>query len=118
MWPHELAPRRREKNQRCGPITGDAITGDVWAGAGITAFFFVLGKFAIAVYLGKAAVGSSFGAAGSFVVLLVWVYWSAQILFFGAKLTHVYALSRGSRSETLSSSEAVKKSQDEKFVSP
>ncbi len=92
--------------------------GDVWAGAGITAFFFVLGKFAIAVYLGKAAVGSSFGAAGSFVVLLVWVYWSAQILFFGAKLTHVYALSRGSRSETLSSSEAVKKSQDEKFVSP
>jgi membrane protein len=70
---------------------------DVWFGAVFTAFLFVLGKFALSLYLGKAAVGSSYGAAGSLIVLLVWIYWSAQILFFGAEFTQVYAKTHGSR---------------------
>ncbi|MDQ3281384.1 MAG: YihY/virulence factor BrkB family protein [Acidobacteriota bacterium] len=69
---------------------------DVWFGAIFTAILFVLGKFGLAIYLGKAAVGSAYGAAGSLVILLVWVYWSAQILFFGAEFTQVYARSFGS----------------------
>lgn len=64
---------------------------NVWLGALFTAFLFVVGKFALALYLGKTAVGSSYGAAGSLVVLLVWIYWSAQILLFGAEFTRVYA---------------------------
>jgi membrane protein len=69
---------------------------DVWFGAAFTALLFVLGKFALAFYFGKAAVGSSFGAAGSLVLLLVWIYYSAQILYFGAEFTQVYARSHGS----------------------
>ena len=69
---------------------------DVWLGAAFTALLFVIGKFALGLYLGKAAVGSSFGAAGSLVVLLIWVYYSAQILFFGAEFTQVYARAYGS----------------------
>ena len=64
-------------------------------GAVATALFFVVGKFAIGFYLGTASIGSAYGAAGSFVVLLVWVYYSAQILLFGAELTQVYANRRG-----------------------
>lgn len=64
---------------------------DVSPGAAMTAILFVIGKFALGVYLGKAAVGSPFGAAGSIVVVLLWAYWSAQILFFGLEFTHVYA---------------------------
>lgn len=69
---------------------------DVWYGAAFTAVLFVLGKLGLGLYIGKAAVGSSFGAAGSLVVLLVWVYWSAQILFIGAEFTQVYARTHGS----------------------
>jgi membrane protein len=69
---------------------------DVWAGALFTAFLFVIGKFALGLYLGKSVVGSTFGAAGSLVVLLVWVYWSTNILFFGAEFAQVYARTRGS----------------------
>lgn len=69
---------------------------DVWLGAILTSLLFVLGKWALGVYLGKAAVGSSYGAAGSLVILLIWVYWSAQILFFGAEFTQVYARTHGS----------------------
>ena len=69
---------------------------DVWFGALFTSFLFVLGKWGLGLYLGKAAVGSSYGAAGSLVILLVWVYWSAQILFFGAEFTQVYARTFGS----------------------
>ncbi len=68
---------------------------DVWPGAAFTSFLFVLGKFLLGLYIGKAAVGSAYGAAGSLVVILIWVYWSAQILFFGAEFTQVYARSRG-----------------------
>ena len=70
---------------------------DVWIGAFTTAVLFVLGKSAIGLYLGHASIGSAYGAAGSFVVLLVWVYYSAQILLFGAELTQVYAQQRSER---------------------
>jgi membrane protein len=70
---------------------------DVWFGAVVTAALFVIGKFAIGLYLGHASIGSAYGAAGSFVVILVWVYYSAQILLFGAELTQVYANRSGSR---------------------
>jgi len=69
---------------------------DVWLGAAFTSLLFVLGKFALGLYLGKGAVGSAYGAAGSLVIILVWVYWSAQILFFGAEFTQVYARTHGS----------------------
>ena len=68
---------------------------DVWLGAAVTAGLFSVGKYLIGLYLGTAAVGSAYGAAGAFVVLLVWVYWSAQILLFGAELTFVYARKHG-----------------------
>ena len=70
---------------------------DVWLGAAFTSFLFALGKFALGLYLGKGAVGSTYGAAGSLVIILVWVYWSAQILFFGAEFTQVYARRHGSK---------------------
>lgn len=63
----------------------------VWHGAFVTAILFSLGKMLIGIYLGNSAVASSFGAAGSLVLLLIWVYYSAQILFFGAEFTQVYA---------------------------
>ena len=66
---------------------------DVLPGAAVTAVLFVIGKFGLGIYLGKAAVGSAFGAAGSIVVVLLWAYWSAQIFFFGLELTHVSARS-------------------------
>ena len=70
---------------------------DVWTGAIVTAALFTLGKYLISLYLGRAGVSSGFGAAGSLVVLLVWVYYSAQIFLLGAEFTWVYAHSRGSR---------------------
>jgi membrane protein len=70
---------------------------DVWLGAVVTAGLFTAGKFAIGLYLGHSTMASSYGVAGSFVVLLVWTYYSAQILFFGAELTQVYANEYGSR---------------------
>ena len=68
---------------------------DVRVGALVTALLFNLGKFALAVYLGKTTPGSAYGAAGSLVVMVIWVYYSAQIFFFGAELTHVYAVTHG-----------------------
>lgn len=72
---------------------------DVWLGAGVTSLLFNLGKFAIGFYLGRSSISSSFGAAGSLVVILVWVYYSAQIFFFGAEVTQVYANDWGSRTD-------------------
>lgn len=69
----------------------------VWLGAFVTAVLFSLGKLLIGIYLGNSAVASSFGAAGSLVLLLVWIYYSAQILFFGAEFTQVYANNYGSK---------------------
>jgi len=64
---------------------------DVWIGAAITALLFTIGKWALGVYLGRSSMSSAYGAAGSFVVLLVWTYYSAQIVFFGAEVTQVYS---------------------------
>jgi membrane protein len=70
---------------------------DVWIGAAVTALLFTLGRFLIGLYLGRSAVGSAYGAAGSLVVILLWIYYSAQILFLGAEFTQVYARRHGSR---------------------
>lgn len=70
---------------------------DVWIGAALTALLFTIGKFSIGLYLGKSDVGSAYGAAGSLAILLVWVYYSAQILLFGAEFTQVYANKAGAR---------------------
>lgn len=72
---------------------------DVWIGAAATAALFTLGRFLIGWYLGHAATESSYGAAGSLVALLIWVYYSAQILFLGAEFTKVYAKGHGVRIE-------------------
>lgn len=69
---------------------------DVWIGAAFTAGLFSLGKYAIGLYLGNSGVASSFGAAGSLIALLLWVYYSAQIFFLGAEFTRQYALGFGS----------------------
>jgi membrane protein len=71
---------------------------DVWLGAAVTALLFNIGKFLIALYLGKQGLESTFGAAASIVLILVWVYYSAQIVFFGAEFTQVYARRFGSLS--------------------
>jgi len=70
---------------------------DVWLGGFITALLFNLGKFLLGLYLGWGSVTSAYGAAGSLVIILLWVYYSAQILFFGAELTRIYANRFGSR---------------------
>jgi membrane protein len=70
---------------------------DVWRGAFATAVLFTIGKFLIGLYLGKAGVTSGFGAAGSLVVLMVWVFYSSQIFLLGAEFTWLYAHSHGSR---------------------
>jgi membrane protein len=72
------------------------IWGDVWIGAAMTALLFTVGKILLGLYLGKSSVGSAYGAAGSIIVILIWVYYSAQILFFGAEFTQVYANRYGS----------------------
>src|SRR5207248_11106894 len=64
---------------------------DVWIGAGVTAPFITIGNSLLALYIGTAGVGSTYGAAGSLVALVVWVYYSAQIFFFGAEFTRAYA---------------------------
>jgi membrane protein len=75
----------------------DIAWSDVWLGAGVTAVLFIIGRYLIGLYLGTAGVGSGFGAAGSLVVLLMWVYYSAQIFLLGAEFTWVYAHRHGSR---------------------
>ncbi len=70
---------------------------DVWVGAAVTSFLFGVGKFALGLYLGKSSVASAYGAAGSLAVLLLWIYYAAQILFFGAEFTQVYAKKYGSK---------------------
>ena len=71
---------------------------DVWIGAAVTALLFTLGKFAIGLYIGRASFASGYGAAASLVVVLVWMYYSAQIFLLGAEFTWVYAHECGSRS--------------------
>ena len=71
--------------------------GDVWVGAAITSVLFTIGKSLIGIYLGSSGIGSSYGAAGSFVILLLWINYSAQILFLGAEFTQVWTNRFGSR---------------------
>jgi len=73
----------------------DLAWSDVALGAAVTAGLFGLGRYLIGLYLGTAAVGSAYGAAGTFVALLVWIYYSTQIFLFGAELTFVYAQRHG-----------------------
>ena len=69
---------------------------DVWLGAAVTAFLFTVGRFLIGLYIGKSGVASGFGAAGSLIIVFVWVYYSAQIFLLGAEFTWVYARTCGS----------------------
>ncbi len=69
---------------------------DVWLGAALTSFLFAVGKFFLGLYIGRLIVGSSYGAAGSVLVMLLWIYYSAQILYFGAEFTKIYANHYGS----------------------
>jgi len=68
---------------------------DVWMGAAVTALLFTIGKWLLGLYLGNASISSAYGAAGSLVVMLIWIYYSAQIFFFGAEFTQVYARRAG-----------------------
>ena len=68
---------------------------DVWIGAAITAIFFAIGKWALGLYLGSGSAASAYGAASSLITLLLWVYYSSQILLFGAEFTQVYAARAG-----------------------
>jgi membrane protein len=70
---------------------------DVWIGAVMTAIFFGLGKWALGLYLGSGAASSAYGAASSLITLLLWIYYSSQILLFGAEFTQVYANRAGRR---------------------
>jgi membrane protein len=74
---------------------------DVWVGAGLTTLLFIAGKFAIGFYLGHQGLESTFGAASSIVLILVWIYYSAQLVFFGAEFTQVYARRHGTHAAAL-----------------
>ncbi len=78
---------------------------DVWVGAAVTALLFTGGKFLLGWYLGRSSTVSAYGAAGSIVLLLLWVYYSAQILFFGAELTQAYANKYGAHLEPKSNAQ-------------
>jgi len=70
---------------------------DVWVGAALTSILFTAGKFLIGFYIGKSVTMSAYGAAGSVVIILAWIYYSAQLLYFGAEFTHVYSRECGSQ---------------------
>jgi membrane protein len=74
---------------------GKVVTKDCLIGASFTAFLFMIGKFGIGYYLGNSTIGSVYGGAGSIILILVWVYYSAIILYFGAEFTKVYAITHG-----------------------
>jgi membrane protein len=72
---------------------------DVWIGAAVASLLLTIGKALIGLYLARSTVASAYGAAGSLVIILTWVYYSAQILLLGAEVTHVYANQHGSRAK-------------------
>jgi membrane protein len=77
----------------------DLAWGDVWIGGLVTACLFTVGKLLIGLYLGRSSLSSAYGAAGSIMVLLLWIYYSAQIFLLGAEFTHVFTYALGSRSQ-------------------
>ena len=85
IWRRRFSARCRDWNS------------DVWVGAAVTSLLFAVGKVLIGLYIGKASVASSYGAAGALAVLLVWVYYSSQVFLLGAEFTCAYAQSHGSR---------------------
>ena len=89
---------------------------DVWVGATLTAVLFVLGKFVLALYLGSGAAGSAYGAASSLITLLLWIYYAAQIVLFGAEFTQVYANTYGTLVQP--KKHAVKVERTEREVTP
>ncbi len=80
---------------------------DVWLGAAVTSLLFTAGKFLIGLYIGKTAVASAYGAAGSLVIIVVWVYYSTQILLLGAEFTKVWTKRRGSGFRVLKTAKPV-----------
>jgi membrane protein len=78
---------------------------DVWLGAAVTSVLFTIGRFLIGLYIGKSGIASGFGAAGSLIVVFVWVYYSAQIFLIGAEFTWVYAKTFGSMRHSATSPE-------------
>jgi membrane protein len=86
---------------------------DVWAGAFVTAFLFALGKYALGLYLGRSDAASAYGAAGSLMLVLVWTYYSAQILFLGAEFTQAYAHLYGSKVRPAADAISVQESERE-----
>jgi membrane protein len=68
----------------------------VWVGAAVTSLLFSIGKLLIGLYLGNGAIGSTFGAASSLVIIMLWVYYSSQIVLYGAEFTRLYAMRFGS----------------------
>jgi len=87
---------------------------DVWTGAVVTAVLFTAGKAAISFYIGRAGVGSAYGAAGSVLIVLAWVYYSSQILFIGAEFTKLYAEQRRFAVRPLAGAEPVTKEAEER----
>jgi membrane protein len=83
---------------------------DVWVGAAVTSFLFNVGKLGLGLYLGKSAVASSYGAAGAILILLLWVYYSGLIFYFGAEFTKLYADRYGSRKSAKTSKQSGKTS--------
>lgn len=79
---------------------------DVWVGAAVTSLLFSIGKLAIGLYLGNGAIGSTFGAASSLVIIMLWAYYSSQIVLFGAEFTRLFAMRFGSN--ILPSADAVR----------
>jgi membrane protein len=89
---------------------------DVWAGAVVTAILFEVGKFLIGLYIGKQGLESTFGAAASLVVLLIWVYYSSQIVLFGAEFTRIYAAEHGSLNVPAAPADSAQVAESERFA--
>jgi membrane protein len=91
---------------------------DVWLGAAVTAVLFALGNYLISIYLRYTSVASAYGAAGSLIVTLLWIYYSAQIFFYGAEFTQVYANRYGSKVKPSSKAIAVRRQRVEHIIPP
>lgn len=91
---------------------------DVWLGSAVTAVLFAFGNYLISIYLRQSSVASAYGAAGSLIVLLLWVYYSAQMFFFGAEFTKVFANRYGSKVMPAGNAVAVRRQRIEEEMSP